>query len=72
MSTPVPREKALFIEALEIEDPKQRSEFLDQACGADVALREEVQNGLGFGSYSLTRVPGAVFRRAEMNFIFLE
>ena len=43
MSTQVPREKAVFVEALEIADPEQRSQFLDQACGADAALREQVE-----------------------------
>ncbi len=43
MSTRVPREKAVFVEALEIADPEQRSQFLDQACGADQALREQVE-----------------------------
>jgi serine/threonine protein kinase len=43
MSTRVPREKAVFCEALEITDPGQRRQFLDQACGADKALREQVE-----------------------------
>ena len=43
MSTRVPREKAVFCEALEIADPEQRRQFLDQACGADKALREQVE-----------------------------
>jgi len=43
MSTRVPREKAVFVEALEIADREQRSQFLDQACGADSALREQVE-----------------------------
>ncbi|MEA3133666.1 MAG: eukaryotic-like serine/threonine-protein kinase [Gammaproteobacteria bacterium] len=43
MSTQVPREKAVFVEALEIADPEQRRQFLDQACGADQALRERVE-----------------------------
>jgi len=43
MSTRVPREKAVFCEALEITDPGQRRRFLDQACGADQALREQVE-----------------------------
>jgi serine/threonine protein kinase len=43
MSTRVPREKAVFVDALEIADPEQRSQFLDQACGADQALREQVE-----------------------------
>jgi hypothetical protein len=43
MSTGVPREKALFCEALEIADPEQRRQFLDQACGADKALRERIE-----------------------------
>jgi serine/threonine protein kinase len=43
MSTRVPREKAIFVEALEIADPEQRGLFLDQACGADQALREQVE-----------------------------
>jgi hypothetical protein len=43
MSTRVPREKAVFVEALEIAAPEQRRQFLDQACGADKALREQVE-----------------------------
>ncbi len=43
MSTRVPREKAVFCQALEIADPEQRRQFLDQACGADGALREQVE-----------------------------
>jgi serine/threonine protein kinase len=43
MSTGVPREKAVFCEAVEITDPEQRRQFLDQACGADKALREQVE-----------------------------
>ena len=41
MSTRVPREKVVFVKALEIADPEQRSQFLDQACGADKSLREQ-------------------------------
>jgi len=47
MSTRVPREKAVFCQALEITDPQQRRQFLDQACGADKALREQVDKLLG-------------------------
>src|SRR5271166_4464973 len=43
MSTRVPHEKAVFCEALEITDPDQRRQFLDQACGADKALRAQVE-----------------------------
>jgi hypothetical protein len=43
MSTEGPREKAVFCQALEIADPEQRRQFLDQACGADQALREQVE-----------------------------
>jgi hypothetical protein len=43
MSNRNPREKAVFVEALEIADPEQRRQFLDQACGADQALRKEVE-----------------------------
>jgi serine/threonine protein kinase len=43
MSTRVPREKAVFVEALGIPDPEQRRRFLDQACGADQVLREQVE-----------------------------
>jgi serine/threonine protein kinase len=43
MITRIPREKAVFVEALEIADPEQRRQFLDQACGADQALREQVE-----------------------------
>ena len=43
MSTSVPREKAVFCQAVEIADPEQRRQFLDQACGADKALRAQVE-----------------------------
>ena len=43
MSSRVPREKAVFCEAVEITDPEQRRQFLDQACGADKALRAQVE-----------------------------
>jgi len=43
MSSQVPREKAVYVEALEITDAEQRRQFLDKACGADKALREQVE-----------------------------
>ena len=43
MNTRVLHEKAVFCEALEITDPNQRRQFLDQACGADKALRAQVE-----------------------------
>src|SRR5689334_17627629 len=43
MSTGIPREKAVFVQALEIADPEQRRQFLDQACGADQALRQQIE-----------------------------
>jgi hypothetical protein len=47
MSTRIPREKAVYCQALEITDPEQRRQFLNQACGADEALREQVERLLG-------------------------
>ena len=35
--------KAVFMEALEREDPVERARFLDDTCGEDVALRERVE-----------------------------
>jgi len=46
MSTRIPREKAVFVEALEIADLEQRRQFLDQACGAGKALYEKVEKFL--------------------------
>ena len=43
MSRRLPGEKAVFFESVEITDPEQRRHFLDQACGADKALREQVE-----------------------------
>src|SRR6202142_4707151 len=43
MKTGVPCERAIFVEALEIADPEQRRQFLDQACGADQELRQQVE-----------------------------
>ncbi len=60
MSTRIPREKAVFCEALEIADPEQRRQFLDQACGADKALREQVERLLG-----LSQSAGNFFRECH-------
>src|ERR1051326_1502649 len=43
MSTPVSREKSVFCQALEMTQPEQRRQFLDQACGANHVLREQVE-----------------------------
>ena len=43
MSTRIPREKAVFCQALEIAGPEQRRQFLDRACGTDQAMREQVE-----------------------------
>src|SRR5262245_33791844 len=43
MSEPKTDAKAIFLEALECEDAKALSRFLDQACGADAALRRRVE-----------------------------
>src|SRR5271165_3843575 len=43
MSARIPREKAVFVEALEIANPEQRSQFLDQACGTNEVLRQQVE-----------------------------
>jgi len=40
MSAPVQKEKVIFSKALEIADPAQRRHFLEEACGADSALRD--------------------------------
>src|ERR1041385_4171141 len=40
-SNKLPRE--IFNEAVEILDAKQRAEYLASACGADAALREQVE-----------------------------
>jgi serine/threonine protein kinase/predicted Zn-dependent protease len=37
------KERELFINALQIEDPPGRSAYLDQACGGDAGLRERVE-----------------------------
>lgn len=50
MNTRVPREKAVFCEALEITDPVQRREFLDRACGTDHELREAVEKLLALSA----------------------
>ena len=60
MSTRVPREKAVFCEALEITDPAQRRLFLEQACGADQALREQVEELL-----RVSQNAGGFFKECE-------
>jgi WD40 repeat protein len=40
---PLTNERSIFLEALEREDPTQRSAYLDAACGADSALRVRVE-----------------------------
>src|SRR5262249_59992193 len=36
-------ERSLFLAALEIDDPAERSAFLDRACAGDPALRAQVE-----------------------------
>ena len=43
MSNQIPREKAVFCQAVEISDLEQRRRFLDEACGADNVLRQQVE-----------------------------
>ena len=57
MSTRESREKAVFCQALEISDPTQRWQFLEQACGVDPALRDQVEKLL-----ALSQVAGDFFR----------
>jgi serine/threonine protein kinase len=57
MSSPVAREKAVFCQAVEIADPEQRRQFLDQACGADKALRAQVERLL-----ALSQSAGDIFK----------
>ena len=44
MSNSVAREKAVFCEAVEITDLEQRRQFLDEACGSDKSLRQQVES----------------------------
>src|SRR5258705_12205376 len=52
MSNSVAREKAVFCEAVEITDLEQRRQFLEQACGANKALREQVEGLLALSQGS--------------------
>ncbi|HEY5909524.1 MAG TPA: serine/threonine-protein kinase [Verrucomicrobiae bacterium] len=61
MSNRVPREKAAFCQALEITDPAQRRLFLERVCGADQALREQVERLLG-----LSEEAGGFFKDCEL------
>src|SRR5690242_8634101 len=36
-------ERSLFLAALDIDDPTERSAYLDRACGGDPALRGQVE-----------------------------
>src|SRR4030095_14495963 len=47
MSSSVSREKAVFCRAVEITDPEERRQFLNQECGTDKLLRERVEGLLG-------------------------
>ncbi|MEM9419584.1 MAG: WD40 repeat domain-containing serine/threonine protein kinase [Planctomycetota bacterium] len=42
-----PREKELFLEALDIESPASRRVYLDQVCGDDKVLRDRLEGLLG-------------------------
>src|SRR4030095_9430396 len=57
MSSRVPREKAVFCEAVEITDFEQRRQFLDRACGADKALLAQVE-----GLFALSQGSGDFFK----------
>jgi serine/threonine-protein kinase len=36
-------ERAIFFEALDLDDPTQRAAFLDQACAGDGVLRQRLE-----------------------------
>lgn len=36
--------KAIFLEALQLSTPSDQSEFLDRACGENLALRTRIEN----------------------------
>jgi len=61
--TPTPnRLRTIFDEALEIGDPQQRKDFVSRSCGADEALRLEVEDLLrveGVDSNFLPEAPRA-------------
>ena len=43
MSVSISREKTVFYAALDVADPAQRRQFLDQACASDAELRAAVE-----------------------------
>ena len=43
MSVSISREKTVFYAALDVADPAQRRQFLDQACASDAELRVAVE-----------------------------
>ena len=47
MSISISLEKAVFYAALEVADPANRRQFLDQACADDAELRVAVERLLG-------------------------
>ena len=71
--------RAIFNEALEIEDAKQRGEYLAQACGADTTLRQSVEELIaaneGAGRFlggagdtgTLSKAPGATVHLAAIS-----
>jgi hypothetical protein len=44
MSVSISREKTVFYAALDVVDPAQRRQFLDQACASDAELRVAVES----------------------------
>ena len=40
-------ERTIFLAALDIADPRGRTEYLDEACGHNLALRNKVEALLG-------------------------
>ncbi len=42
MSKPAPDVQRIFDQALEIDSSQERARFLDQACGSDTAIRDEI------------------------------
>jgi serine/threonine protein kinase len=51
----------VFCQAVEITDPKERSQFLDQACGADKVLRERVE-----GLLAISKTSGDFFEKCGL------
>ena len=62
------RIKPIFVAAMQIADPHEQATYLDQACGDDAPLREQVERLLAGKKMMLKKIRADISMQARLQF----